>query len=250
MKYSRERAASPSFSEASERSSFSRASFDQYGETGAEDDVDDTAVTHAVRINRRRTGTLDNPSAESTQLYNVALQDPGPAATASPTAVRTSMPVLVASKKMEIKTIGSPTLSEAEIKSQRSPIPILRPTTPAPPVLVWKKRSYPSDSGVGSDTARSAAWIQLENALQGYLQALATAQADRFNIIQTVLLAFLRRADAGMERLAADRSQAARQRQILFSWLDVLAGELKNAPSNRGACLDGVAGILERLACW
>ena len=158
-------------SAASERSSLSlrsTSSFDLGAETAddevEEDDVDDTAVTLAVRVNRNRAGTLEGPSADSTLVHNIQ-RDSMPVAAASPKAVRTSVPILVAQRKLENAATDLPTAT-SEARTPLTPAPPARAMTPPPPQLVWKKRSYPSDSGVGSDTARSAAWIQLEDALQ------------------------------------------------------------------------------------
>lgn len=151
-------------SAASERSSMSirsSSSFDLGAETTEgtveEDDVDDTAIQSAVRINRQRAGTLDQ-SAEPTLVHN---RDSIP--NASPQPVRTSIPVLVAQRKLENANDSS---TPSQARTPLTPAPPARAMTPPPPRLVWKKRGYPSDSGVGSDTARSAAWIQLEDALQ------------------------------------------------------------------------------------
>lgn len=37
-----------------------------------------------------------------------------------------------------------------------------------------------------------------------------------------------------------------KQKEVLLDWVDVLFEDLQGAPPNRGACLDGIAIIIER----
>jgi hypothetical protein len=67
-------------------------------------------------------------------------------------------------------------------------------------------------------------------------------------VAQNKLLPFLKRAELGQIGLASHPAIAPRQKEILFSWLDLLSEELRGIPANRGTCLDGIAAILERYA--
>lgn len=79
-----------------------------------------------------------------------------------------------------------------------------------------------------------------------YLDALDAGQQDRHTLVQASLLHFLKQVETGQQRLAADLSEARKQREVLFKWIYILAEELKGVPANRGTCLDGVAATLER----
>ena len=51
------------------------------------------------------------------------------------------------------------------------------------------------------------------------------------------------------EELAAHLAGAKlgkRQRDLLFDWIDVLFRDLQGTPANRGACLEGIAIVVER----
>ncbi|KAL8283286.1 hypothetical protein RQP46_005696 [Phenoliferia psychrophenolica] len=115
------------------------------------------------------------------------------------------------------------------------------------PSPAWRKRVKVPDSGVGSDSSMSSAWIDIEDASAGYATAVKENREDRGNMVTNTLLPFLRREeDSSADQPRPDDALAKRQRQVLFGWLSTLTNELREMqPSHRGACLEAVAAIAE-----
>lgn len=51
--------------------------------------------------------------------------------------------------------------------------------------------------------------------------------------------------DEELAALLRNRNLSQKQRELLLDWIDVLFEDLQGTPPNRGACLDGVAAIVE-----
>ncbi|KAK4704827.1 hypothetical protein P7C70_g1391, partial [Phenoliferia sp. Uapishka_3] len=166
----------------------------------------------------------------------------------SPSLARsTAAPMLV--RGDSLRTLQRPRASTPTPKAERheSETPTDSPAaTPlAGPSPAWRKRVKIPDSGVGSDSSMSSAWLDIEDALVGYASAVQTDQQQRGNIVTNTLLPFLKREeDSPAPR--PDDILAKRQRQVLFGWLTTLTNELREMqPSHRGACLEAVAAIAE-----
>lgn len=64
--------------------------------------------------------------------------------------------------------------------------------------------------------------------------------------MQTIFVPKYKEVELAAHLAAAKLSK--RQRDILFDWIGVLFGDLQGTPANRGACLEGIAVIVERYA--
>ncbi|GAA5988306.1 hypothetical protein JCM5350_002850 [Sporobolomyces pararoseus] len=114
-----------------------------------------------------------------------------------------------------------------------------------PQQQLWKKRGKVPDSGLGSDASMSSAWLEIEDALGLYSQALQQNHPERAPILTNTLLPFMKKEEDNPSRNATE-NLAKRQRDILFGWLATLTMELKEMqPSHRGACLEAVGAIAE-----
>lgn len=132
-------------------------------------------VAHAVRINRQ---DVTNPQdiAVDTQTADPIINP-----NLSPVKIR-SAPKLIARRQIgsvDLKTALSPahTLRKSPSSNFNAPLrsgslvqsnlsTAIPPLTPQPPPISWKKRNVRVDSGVGSDTVMSAAWLHLEDSLE------------------------------------------------------------------------------------
>ena len=77
-----------------------------------------------------------------------------------------------------------------------------------------------------------------------YRQGIDEGRADRASGVQTIFAPKHKE-----EELAAHLAGAKlgkRQRDLLFDWIDVLFRDLQGTPANRGACLEGIAIVVER----
>ncbi|TKA58533.1 hypothetical protein B0A53_00274 [Rhodotorula sp. CCFEE 5036] len=94
-------------------------------------------------------------------------------------------------------------------------------------------------------TSMNSAWMSLEEAIGSYEHLLHEGRPDRGAIISTVLLPFLR-SEEQQGRTNLSKRLAKRQRDVLFSWVELITSELKRTqPAHRGALLEAVATILE-----
>ncbi|GAA5960117.1 hypothetical protein JCM3765_002478 [Sporobolomyces pararoseus] len=146
------------------------------------------------------------------------------------------------------RTIVAPVLvrSDSLRATTRQIVAAAAPQAPQQPQQqLWKKRGKVPDSGLGSDASMSSAWLEIEDALGLYSQALQQNHPERAPILTNTLLPFLKKEEDGPSRNATE-NLAKRQRDILFGWLATLTMELKEMqPSHRGACLEAVGAIAE-----
>lgn len=62
--------------------------------------------------------------------------------------------------------------------------------------------------------------------------------------MQTVLVPKYKEEELAAHLAGAKLSK--RQRDLLFDWIGVLFRDLQGTPANRGACLEGIAVVVER----
>ncbi|GAA94675.1 uncharacterized protein L969DRAFT_87615 [Mixia osmundae IAM 14324] len=125
--------------------------------------------------------------------------------------------------------------------SRAGTLPRRDQSTPSPTA---RKRG--PDSGFGSDSSLSAAWIALEDSLSTFVNGLRTNKADRSEAIIRGLLPFLAAHES--DNTTSDvlnASLARRQRDILHAWVLHMLQDLRIGPANRGACLEGIAKVME-----
>lgn len=79
-----------------------------------------------------------------------------------------------------------------------------------------------------------------------YRDALKQEKQDRASVSQNGLVPNLRAEEHSA--LLHNRNLSSKQKELLLDWVDVLFEDLQVTPPNRGACLDGIAIIIERYA--
>lgn len=187
-------------------------------------------VARAIRVNR-----LDSPSHPSTHVP-------------SPSLSRVAQPIHVPTRSLGSAESFAAALVAASTTAPLRPAPTKRKTS-ALKRSSWRKRAFVTDSGVGSDSSMSSSWLTIEDALNAYKAAIVAADGERAKHVSETLLPFLKRAETPSSDEAgpvlATGPLGRRQRAILFGWLDTLEAELRDTPANRGACLEGVAAMLE-----
>ncbi|KAI5477484.1 hypothetical protein MNV49_006330 [Pseudohyphozyma bogoriensis] len=179
-----------------------------------------------------RVDSLPQPSAISQPFQD---QD-------TPYSRPTAAPILVRSDSL--RSNGNATAQPSAAGTRAAPM-MQSSRLPPPPPQTYRKRVKIPDSGIGSDSSMSSAWLDLEDHLGLYGTALAENRPDRGQILSNTLLPFLRREEDSPGPRAGP-NLAKRQRQILFRWLATLTHELREMqPTHRGACLEAVAAIAE-----
>lgn len=79
-----------------------------------------------------------------------------------------------------------------------------------------------------------------------YRHGLKEENQDRASLSQNGLVPNFRNQE--FSALIHNRTLSNRQKELLLDWVDVLFEDLQGTPPNRGACLDGIAVIIERSA--
>lgn len=88
--------------------------------------------------------------------------------------------------------------------------------------------------------------LSLTNAETRYRTGIKLGKAERATCIQTGFVPKFRQEE--LSAILSGARLSRRQRELLFDWVDVLFEDLQGAPANRGACLDGIATVIERSA--
>ncbi|EGG10586.1 uncharacterized protein MELLADRAFT_76881 [Melampsora larici-populina 98AG31] len=102
------------------------------------------------------------------------------------------------------------------------------------------------------DEQSTKEWATLESSLtsfrasRGQPVTVNGARVDLTNFLTGTLLPFLKAEESHTGSVYVNQKLMITHRKILFGWLDLIFAELREPqPASRGACLDGVAGILE-----
>jgi hypothetical protein len=69
-------------------------------------------------------------------------------------------------------------------------------------------------------------------------------KAERAACVQTGFLPRFKQEE--LTAILSGARLSKRQKELLFDWIDLLFEDLQGAPANRGACLDGIATVIER----
>lgn len=77
-----------------------------------------------------------------------------------------------------------------------------------------------------------------------YKSAYNQQKQERASFIQTGLLPHFKEEEHSA--LLRNRTLSIEQKEVLLDWVDILFEDLQGTPPNRGACLDGIAAIIER----
>ncbi|KAH9814873.1 hypothetical protein DFH28DRAFT_285138 [Melampsora americana] len=108
------------------------------------------------------------------------------------------------------------------------------------------------DSARIIDGQSTKEWANLDSVLtcfqasRGQPVTVSGSRVDLTNFLTGTLLPFLKAEESHTGSVYVNQKIMTTHHKILFGWLDLIFAELREPqPASRGACLDGVAGILE-----